>query len=201
MWQTTTGLPFYLFEFEGEEAVALRADRHAGQVRQGNAGLHLARLLVGQNDALLGQQEDASRALRAKAHAVYPSSLVPVNSEIIPLFVSDTYLWYITGLTGCNLRQQKQRQFFRCQKISDCSSGDENKTRLLSSLKQCVFFFSFFYCRYNKLNNKCCCVCVGDSSLTLPLALLILLTTSASRTFSSTALLSFWYLGFLLISR
>lgn len=130
-----------------------------------------------------------------------PPSLVSVNSEIIPHFVSDTSLWYITGLTACNLRQQKQCQFFRCQKISDCSSGDENKTRLLSSLKQCVVFFSFFYCRQNKPNNKCCSVCVGDSPLTLPLALLILLTTSASRTFSSTALLSFWYLGFLLISR
>ena len=64
---TTTGPPPpHLFEFESKETVTLRADWHAGEIRQRNAGLHLARLRVSQDDVLLGQQEDSSRALRKK---------------------------------------------------------------------------------------------------------------------------------------
>lgn len=53
-----------LLEFESEEAVVLRADRHAGEVQQRDAGLHLTRLLVSQDDALLRQEEDPRRTLQ-----------------------------------------------------------------------------------------------------------------------------------------
>lgn len=59
-------VPPHLFEFESKETVTLRADWHAGEIRQRNAGLHLARLGVSQDDVLLGQQEDSSCALRKK---------------------------------------------------------------------------------------------------------------------------------------
>lgn len=71
----TTGLP-HLFEPESKEAVALCADRHTGEVWQRNAGLHLARLLVGQDEALLCQQEDPSCALRTRAETVRLSVVV-----------------------------------------------------------------------------------------------------------------------------
>lgn len=74
--------PPHLFEFESKEAVALRADWHAGEVRQGNAGLHLAGLLVGQDDALLSQQEDPSCALRTGAETGCHSDIVPQQQQI-----------------------------------------------------------------------------------------------------------------------
>jgi len=64
-----TSLP-HLFEFESKEAVTLRAHWHTGEVRQGNAGLHLAGLLVSQDNAVFSQQEDSSRALRTRAETV-----------------------------------------------------------------------------------------------------------------------------------
>lgn len=53
----------HLFEFQSKEAIGLSADGHAGEVRQRDAGLHLASLLVSQDNVVLGQQEDPSRAL------------------------------------------------------------------------------------------------------------------------------------------
>lgn len=64
----------HLFEFESKEAVFLRADRHASDVWQRNAGLHLARFLVSQDKVLLGQQEDPWRSLQTCKLTFYPLS-------------------------------------------------------------------------------------------------------------------------------
>lgn len=73
--QVNRSIGRHLFELQGEEAVALRADRHTGEVRQRDAGLHLTRLLVGQDEAVLGQQEDSGCSL------VEPQG-APVNGRI-----------------------------------------------------------------------------------------------------------------------
>lgn len=68
----TIGNVPHLFEFKSKEAIGLRADRHASEVWQWNAGLHLACFLVGQEDAVLCQQEDPSGALQIGEEPVNP---------------------------------------------------------------------------------------------------------------------------------
>lgn len=118
------------------------------------------------------------------------------------------------------LLEEKRCQLLWCQKTSahrvKCwNIHQNNKRRLCFTVENCrkslntqgrcvitLPVLGFPVCIQTKWTvNTVVCVCVCACFLTLPFALLILLTTSASRTFSSTALLSFWYLGFLLISR
>lgn len=62
----------HLFELKSKEAIGLCADWHASEVWQWHAGLHLARFLVSQEDAVLCQQEDPSSALQIREETVKP---------------------------------------------------------------------------------------------------------------------------------
>lgn len=141
------GLFPHLSELERKEAVVLRADRHAGEIGQGDAGLHLARLLVGQQHVLLRQQQNATRALQATRNT--------------PLRLHSNRIWQCEGGREWEIVGQHVGMH---QSIYKKASGGN-------------------FPRHKKIHR-------GEIFLTLPLALLILLTTSASRTFSSTQLLS-----------
>lgn len=55
----------YLSKLEGKEAIVLCAHRNTAEVWQGNAGFHLTCLLISQNQALLGQEENSCRSLKS----------------------------------------------------------------------------------------------------------------------------------------
>lgn len=93
-----------------------------------------------------------------------------------------------------NIHQNNKRRL--CFTVENCRKSLNTQGRCVITLP----VLGFPVCIQTKWTVNTV-VCARVCFLTLPFALLILLTTSASRTFSSTALLSFWYLGFLLISR